>query len=166
MMKTTDSGKNRLSRIAAKQVPHRSDERFYSARADVKKACEDFLHLLRTSSAHDVAVKDFIKAVNRLEQDLQETSPDESKASSVVRDMGKEVLHLQVAETWVAASHRVLDRLGANASTEMRVGLEEGRERVMWCVRAQHWDGELTSTTTQLEALVKEAEAHAARVAS
>ena len=48
----------------------------------------------------------------------------------------------------------------------MRVGLEEGRERVMWCVRAQHWDGELTSTTTQLEALVKEAEAHAARVAS
>jgi hypothetical protein len=80
--------------------------------------------------------------------------------------MGKEVLHLQVAETWVAASDRVLDRLGANASTEMRVGLEEGRERVMWCVRAQHWDGELTSTTTQLEALVKEAEAHAARVAS
>jgi len=162
-MKTTDSGKNRLSRVAAKQVPHRSDERFYSARSDVKKACEDLLHLLRTSSAHEVMVSDFITAVKRVEQDLQEISPDESKAASTVRDMGKEVQHLQVAETWVAATDRVLERLGDRASHAMRDELLEAQERVMWCVRAQHWDGELTSATTQLQTLVQDAEALAAR---
>jgi hypothetical protein len=36
----------------------------------------------------------------------------------------------------------------------------------MWCVRAQHWDGELTAATKQLEKLVKEAEAQASRVAT
>jgi hypothetical protein len=166
MMKTTESGKNRLSRMAAKEVPHRSNERFYSARADVKRACEDLLHLLRTSSAHQVAVADFVTAVNRLEQELQTITPDVPKASSTVRDMAKEVQHLQVAETWVAATDRVLERLGAKANSTMRNELLEAQERVLWCVRAQHWDGELTSTTTQLQALVKEAEAHAARAAS
>ncbi len=165
-MKSTDSGKNRLSRTAAKEVPHRSDERFYSARADVRKSCEDLLHLLRTSSAHEVVVADFTTAVDRLMQELAQISPDEPKASSTVRDMGKEVQHLQVAETWVAAADRVLERLGAHASHTMRDGLLEAQERVMWCVRAQHWDGELTSTTTQLQGLVQDAEAHAARVAS
>lgn len=165
-MKTTESGKNRLSRTAAKEVPHRSNERFYSARADVKKACEDLLHLLRTSAAHEVMVADFVTAVNRLEQDLQQITPDEPKASSTVRDMAKEVQHLQIAETWVAATDRVLERLGSQASPTMRNGLLEAQERVMWCVRAQHWDGELTSTTTELQGLVKEAEAHAARAVS
>lgn len=165
-MKSTDSGKNRLSRTAAKEVPHRSDERFYSARADVRKSCEDLLHLLRTSSAHEVVVADFTTAVDRLMQDLAQISPDEPKATSTVRDMGKEVQHLQVAETWVAATDRVLERLGAHASHAMRDALLEAQERVMWCVRAQHWDGELTKTTTQLQGLVQDAEAHAARVAS
>jgi len=166
MMKNTESGKNRLSRTAAKEVPHRSNERFYSARADVKKACEDLQHLLRTSSAHEVVVADFVTAVTRVEQDLQSIGPDESKASSTVRDMAKEVQHLQVAETWVAATDRVLERLGAAASATMRDGLLEAQERVMWCVRAQHWDGELTAATKQLQGLVQDAEAHAARVAS
>ena len=166
MMKTTDSGKNRLSRTAAKEVPHRSHERFYSARADVKKACEDLLHLLRTSPAHEVVVRDFVAAVDRLMHDLQQVSPDEAKATSAVREMGKEAQHLQVAETWVAAADRVLDRLGARANHQMRGDLLEAQERVMWCVRAKHWDGELTSTTTQLQKLVQQAEAHAARVAS
>lgn len=162
-MKTTESGKNRLSRTAAKEVPHRSDERFYSARADVKKACEDLLHLLRTSSAHEVMLADFVTAVKRVEQDLQEISPDESKASSTVRDMGKEVQHLQIAETWVAATDRVIERLGDRATHQMRDDLLEAQERVMWCVRAQHWDGELTSATTALQTLVQEAEVAAAR---
>lgn len=165
-MKNTESGKNRLSRTAAKEVPHRSNERFYSARSDVKKACEDLQHLLRMSSAHEVVVRDFETAVGRIEQDLQNISPDESKATSTLRDMGKEVQHLQVAETWVSATDRVLERLGDAASHKMRDELLEAQERVMWCVRAEHWDGELTSTTTQLQALVQEAEAHAARVAS
>ena len=165
-MKTTDSGKNRLSRTAAKEVPHRSHERFYSARSDVRRACEDLLHLLRTSSAHEVVVRDFVTAVDRLLHDLQHISPDEPKATSTVREMGKEVQHLQVAETWVAAADRVLERLGNHANHRMRQELLEAQERVMWCVRAQHWDGELTSTTTRLQDLVQQAEAHAARVAS
>lgn len=165
-MKTSDSGKNRLSRTAAKEVPHRSHERFYSARADVKKACEDLLHLLRTSPAHDLVVRDFVTAVDRLLKELHEVSPDEPKASSHVREMAKEAQHLQVAEVWVAAADRVLERLGARANHQVRDELLEAQERVMWCVRAQHWDGELTSTTTQLQHLVQQAEAHAARVAS
>lgn len=165
-MKTTDSGKNRLSRVAAKEVPHRAHERFYSARADAKRVCEDLLHLLRTSPAHEVVVRDFVTAVNRLMQDLQHVSPDEPKARSTVRDMGKEAQHLQVAEVWVAGADRVLDRLGPRASHQMRDELLEAQERVLWCVRAQHWDGELTSTTTRLQLLVQQAEAHAARVAS
>lgn len=165
-MKNTDSGKNRLSRTAAKEVPHRSNERFYSAKADVKKACEDLRHLLRMSSAHEVVVRDLEAAVTRIEQDLQNISPDESKATSTLRDMGKEVQHLQVAETWVAGTDRVLDRLGDSATHTMRDDLLEAQERVMWCVRAGHLDGELTSATTQLQTLVQEAEAHASRVAS
>lgn len=165
-MKSSDSGKNRLSRTAAKRVPHRSHERFYAARADVKKACEDLIHLLRTSSAHQVVIADFVTAVRRVEHDLHALSPDEPKVSSIVREMGKEVQHLQVAETWVSAADRVLDRLGTRAPHGQRDALLEARERVMWCVRAQHWDGELTSTTTQLQGLVQEVEVTAARVAS
>ena len=166
IMKNHPDGPNRLSRTAAKQVPHRSDERFFSARADVKKACEDFLHVLRNSSAHPPMVADLVTAVNRVEQQLKEISPDEPKASSAVRDMAKELQHLQAAETWVSATERVLNRLGDSVTHEMRDGLLEAQDTVMWCVRAQHWDGELTAATKNLETLVKEAEVVAARVAA
>jgi hypothetical protein len=102
--------------------------------------------------------------VNRVQQQLKEITPDEPKASSSVRDMAKEVQHLQVAETWVSATERVLTRLGTSATHDMKDGLLEAQDTVMWCVRAQHWDGELTAATKQLEKLVKEAEAQAARV--
>lgn len=158
-------GPNRLSRVAAKEVPHRKDERFFAAKADVKKACEDLLHDLRNSSAHPPMVADLVTAVNRVQQQLKDITPDEPKASSTVRDMAKEVEHLQLAETWVSATERVLTRLGSSAPHEMRDGLLEAQDTVMWCVRAQRWDGELTAATTQLQGLVKEAEAAAARVA-
>ena len=164
-MKTNDQGKNRLSRIAAKEVPHRTDERFFAAKADVKKACEDLLHDLRHSSAHAPMVADLTTAVKRVEQQLKDITPDESKASSAVREMGKEVQHLQLAETWVSATERVLTRLGSAAPHDMRDTLLEAQDTVMWCVRAQHWDGELTAATTNLQKLVQEAEAHASRVA-
>jgi hypothetical protein len=80
--------------------------------------------------------------------------------------MGKEVQHLQLAETWVSATERVLTRLGSNGSHEERDRLLEAQDTVMWCVRAQRWDGELTAATTDLKKLVQEAEAHAARVAA
>lgn len=164
-MTSNTTGPNRLSRTAAKEVPHRQDERFFAAKADVKKACEDLLHDLRHSSAHAPMVADLTTAVKRVEQQLKDIAVDEPKASSIVRDMAKEVQHLQLAETWVSATERVLTRLGANASHEMRDQLLEAQDTVMWCVRAQHWDGELTAATTQLQKLVKDAEVAAARVA-
>jgi hypothetical protein len=166
IMKSNGSSPNRLSRTAAKEVPHRTDERFFAAKADVKKACENLLHDLRHSSAHPPMVADLVTAVNRVQQQLKDITPDETKASSAVRDMGKEVQHLQLAETWVSATERVLTRLGTNGSHEERDRLLEAQDTVMWCVRAQRWDGELTAATTDLKKLVQEAEAHAARVAA
>ena len=165
-MKSNGSSPNRLSRTAAKEVPHRADERYFAAKADVKKACEDLLHDLRHSSAHAPMVADLVTAVNRVQQQLKDITPEESKASSTVRDMGKEVQHLQLAATWVSATERVLARLGANGTHEERDRLLEAQDTVMWCVRAQRWDGELTAATTDLKKLVQEAEAHAARVAA
>jgi hypothetical protein len=164
IMTSQTSGKNRLSRTAAKEVPHRSDERFFSAKADVKKACEDLLHDLRHSAAHPPVVADLTTAVDRVLQQLKDITPDEPKASSAVRDMAKEVQHLQLAATWVSSAERVLTRLGSAATHALRDQVMEAQEAVMWCVRAQHWDGELTAAITNLTALVKEAEAVAARV--
>jgi hypothetical protein len=109
-------------------------------------------------------VADLTTAVNRVEQQLKEISPDESKATSAVKDLGKEVQHLTIAETWVSATERVLTRLGPEAPHKMRDDLLEAQDTVMWCVRAQHWDGELTAATTRLQQLVQDAEAHASRV--
>jgi len=162
-MTSTGTGPNRLSRISAKEVPHRTDERFFAAKADVKRACEDLLHDLRTSAATGPMVADLTTAVNRLQQQVKDISPDEPKASSTVRDMSKDVQHLQVAQTWVSAAERVMSRLGGGAH-ELRDRLAEGQESVMWCVRAQHWDGELTAATKRLEQLVKDAEAQASRI--
>ena len=79
--------------------------------------------------------------------------------------MAKEVQHLQLAHSWVSATERVLTRLGANCSHEMRDELLESQDTVMWCVRAQRWDGELTAAVTKLQKMVQHAEVHAARVA-
>lgn len=163
-MTSTGTTPNRLSRIAAKEVPHRTDERFFAAKADVKSACENLMHDLRGCSATPAMVADLTTAVNRMLQQLKDMSPDEPKASSAVRDMGKEVQHLQTAETWVSAAERVLTRLGAGATGAVRDDLLQAQDSVMWSVRAQHWDGELTAATKRLEQLVKEAEAHASRV--
>ena len=165
-MTSTGSGKNRLSRTAAKEVPHRSDERFFAAKADVKKACEDLLHDLRHSAAHEPMVADLVTAVNRVQQQLKDIAPDETKASSQVRDIAKEVQHLQLAETWVSSAERVLARLGSTAPAKMRDGVLEAQDTVMWCVRAEHWDGQLTAAVTQLQKQVQEAEALASRVAA
>lgn len=164
-MKSGSPGPNRLSRVSAKEVPHRTDERFFAAKSDAKKACEGLLHDLRHSSAHAPMVTDFVTAVHRMQQQLKDITPDMPKASSDVRDMSKEVQHLQLAHSWVCATERVLTRLGVSCSHEMRDDLRESQESVMWCVRAQRWDGELTAAVTKLQRLVQHAEVHAARVA-
>lgn len=163
-MKTGNSGPNRLTRVTAKEVPHRTDERFFAAKTDVKNACETLLHDMRHSVAHAPMVTDFVTAVTRMQQQLKDITPDVPKASSEVRDMGKEVQHLQFAHTWVSATERVFTRLGSSCSHEMRDKLLEAQDSVMWCVRAQRWDGELTASVTVLQKLVQVAEVHAARV--
>ncbi len=164
-MKSGNTGPNRLTRVTAKEVPHRTDERFFAAKTDAKKACENLLHDLRHSSAHAPMVTDLVTAVHRMQQQLKDITPDVPKASSEVRDMAKEVQHLQLAHTWVSATERVFTRLGASCSHEMRDELLECQDTVMWCVRAQHWDGELTAAVTKLQKMVQHAEVHAARVA-
>jgi hypothetical protein len=158
------SSRNRLTRVSAKEVPHRVDDRFFAAKADVKHACEELLHELRTSSARPAMVTDLVEAVRRVEQALKDLTPDVPKASSQVKDLAKDVQHLRLAETWVSAAERVLGRLGSAGSTATRNGLLEAQDTVMWCVRAQRWDGELTAATSGLQKLVKDAEAQAARV--
>ncbi len=165
-MKTNTSGPNRLSRVAAKEVPHRSDERFFAAKSSVRTQCEDLLHDLRHSSAHAPMIADFTSAVDRVEQILKDISPDTPKATSAVKDLSKEVQHLALAESWVSSAERVLGRLGPNGSAALRSSLAEAQETVMWCVRADHWDGQLTAAITALENLVKDAEAAAARATS
>jgi len=44
--------------------------------------------------------------------------------------------------------------------------LLEYQDRVMWCVRADHWDGQLTAALLELTHQVQEAEALASRTAS
>jgi hypothetical protein len=65
----------------------------------------------------------------------------------------------------VSSAERVLTRLGTSATTKMRDGLLEAQDTVMWCVRAEHWDGQLTAAVTELQKRVQEAEALASRVA-
>ena len=165
-MSQQSTGPSRLSRTAAKKVPHRSSDRLFAAKATAKRMCEDLIHDVRRSAAHEAVRIDFLEALDQVQHLLQDISLDVPHSASQVRDFTKEISHLQVAHTWVAAAERVLGRLGANGSKGMRDGLVESQESVMWCVRAGHWDGQLTSTVTALEVCVKDAEAHAARAAS
>ena len=163
-MKTNSAGPNRLSRVAAKEVPHRGDERFFAAKQAVRSQCEDLLHDLRHSAAHAPMVADFTSACDRVERELKEMTPDAPKATSAVKELAKEVGHLSLASTWVSSAERVLGRLGTGANSAVRTSILEAQDTVMWCVRADHWDGQLTAAITVLERLVKEAEAAAARV--
>ncbi|MEC8406914.1 MAG: hypothetical protein VXZ20_07005, partial [Actinomycetota bacterium] len=78
------------------------------------------------------------------------------------RDITKDVGHVQVAETWLAAADRVLGRLGSDGPRSSRVAIDEAVDTVMWHIRAGEWDGRLTPAVTELQRAVQEAEAQAA----
>lgn len=162
----TPSRTNRLSRVAAKEVPHRTDQRFFAAKADVRSTCEDLEHDLRHSAAHPAAVRDFRSAMQEVEELLHRLGPADSGARSQVRDLAKEVQHLQLAHTWVSHGQRVLNRLAAHGPSTVRSAVEETQDVVMWCVRSGTWDGQLTAAVTALENAVKSAEVFAARLAA
>jgi leucyl aminopeptidase (aminopeptidase T) len=161
----SENSKTRLSRAAAKYKPHRSEQRFFAARTDARHACEELRSIIRRSVIHDSMKKDLLTAVARAEAMLVALSPTAHHPGATAKEIAKQVDHLRVAETWVAAADRVLTRLHGGGPVTLRHAVEECQDAVMWCVRAERWDGHLTAAVTRLEAVVKEAEVHASRKA-
>ncbi len=157
--------RSRLSRNAAKHKPHRTEERFFAARGDARHACEELRSIIRRSSIHDAMKHDLLTAVARAEARLSGLTPTASHPGASAKEIGKHVGHLRIAEVWIAAADRVLGRMSGAGPTALRRELEERQEAVMWCVRAEKWDGHLTAAVTQLEVTVKEAEVYASRKA-
>jgi hypothetical protein len=162
-MSTQSTGPSRLSRQAAKEVPHRMESRLFAAKASVTKAAEDLLTTVRKAQLHDAVRNDLIAAIERVQRQLHEITASVSGATGQVKDLAKQVQHLQLAEKWVAASNRVAERLGNNGSRQVRDALLEAQDAVLWCVRADHWDGQLTAAVKKLQSLTQDAEAHASR---
>jgi hypothetical protein len=154
--------RSRTDRSAAKHKPHRTEDRFYKAKRDAHHACEDLRSRIQRSHIHAAVRKELLAAVAAAESQISEVSPTRSHPGARLREITKEVGHLLVAENWLAAADRVLDRLGSGAPKSQRSAIEEGVDTVMWHVRAGEWDGRLTAAVTQLQGIVQEAEAHAA----
>jgi len=156
---------SRLTRAAAKHKPHRSEDRFFAARNDAKAQCETLRAAIRKSHIHDVMRKDLLEAVDRAESQVKSVEPTQSHPGAEIRQLAKEIEHLLLAEQWVAAADRVLGRLNGQGPADLKMRLEEAQEAVMWCVRANEWNGQLTAAGAQLQEQVREAEVHASRIA-
>jgi hypothetical protein len=165
-MTQQSSGPSRLSRIAAKEVPHRKASRFFAAQSDVKHSCEQLVLDVKRSSLHDAMKTDLLNAVDRVNQASHALHEDTPGGRNDLVELEKQVEHLKLAEKWVNAAERVLTRLGTDGSKDVRDNLLEHQDRVMWCVRADHWDGQLTAALLELTHQVQEAEALASRVVS
>lgn len=162
-MTQSGSGSSRLARTAAKEVPHRKSDRFFAAKSAAKTACEDLVHDVRQSPLHESMKGDLMRAVERVQRELHDITVDDEGGRSRVVEIEKEIQHLQLAEKWVASSERVLTRLGSSGAKATRDEVLEAQDTVMWCVRADEWNGQLTASLTQLQKVVLEAEAQAAR---
>jgi hypothetical protein len=154
--------RTRAERDAAKHKPHRTEDRFYKAKHDAQHACEDLRSRIQRSHIHEAVRKELQAAVAEAESRVNEVTPTRSHPGAELRELTKEVGHLQVAENWLAAADRVMERLGPNGPKSQRTAVEEGVDTVMWHVRAGEWDGRLTASVAQLQAIVQEAETHAA----
>ncbi len=156
---------SRLTRAEAKHKPHRSEDRFFAARNDAKAQCETLKATIRKSSIHSVMREELLAAVDRAENLVKSVEPTQSHPGAEIRQLSKEIGHLTLAEQWVAAADRVLGRLNGHGPRDLKAKLEEAQEAVMWCVRANEWNGKLTAAGTQLREQVREAEIHASRIA-
>jgi len=163
-MSQPSSGKSRLSRIAAKEVPHRKSDRFFAAKSEVKASCEQLSLDVKRSALHEAMKNDLLQAVDRVHQLLHDVTEDTPGGRNEMVELEKQVEHLMLAEKWANAAARVLDRLGASGDKESRDSVLEAQDAVMWCVRADQWDGQLTSALSVLTVAVQEAEANASRV--
>lgn len=165
-MSQQSTGPSRLSRIAAKEVPHRKSDRFFAAKSDVKASCEQLVHDVKRSALHEAKKVDMLNAAARVEQALHEITEDTPGGRNEMVELEKQVDHLQLAEKWVNAAERVVTRLGDSAGKDIRDVVLEAQETVMWNVRADHWDGQLTAALSVLTKAVQDAESHASRVES
>lgn len=156
---------SRLTRADAKHKPHRSEDRFFAARNEARAQCETLKAAIRKSHIHAVMRDDLLAAVDRAESMVKAVEPTQSHPGAEIRQLSKEIEHLHLAEQWVAATDRVLGRLNGQGPADTKVRLEEAQEAVMWCVRANEWNGQLTAAGTQLQEIVREAEVHASRTA-
>lgn len=161
----SENSTTRLSRAAAKHKPHRAEDRFFAARTDARHACEELRSIIRRSSMHEASKQDLLGAVARAEAMVTELTPTTHHPGATAKEIAKQVGHLRVAETWIAAADRVLARLRGAGPASVRREVEERQDAVLWYVRAQRWDGHLTAAVTHLEVAVKEAEVHASRKA-
>ena len=155
---------SRTSRIEAKYKGHRSEDRFFAARNDAKQACENLRTAIRKTQIHTVMRDELLQAADRAEALVKGVEPTQIHPGAEIRQLAKEIEHLQLAEQWVAAADRVLNRLGTEGPAAARSDLEQAQDAVMWCVRAGEWNGQLTAAGTQLQKVVAEGEIHAARV--
>lgn len=155
---------NRLARTKAKEVPHRKLDRFFAAKTDLKARCEELVKAIQLSPLHAPMRDDLLNAVERVEQEAGELTPEDSGARNAVVEMQRQVERLAAAEKWASAAQRVSDRLGG-AAPATRDRLLEEQDAVIWHVRADDWDGPLTGAVGSLRAVVQEAEAVASRVA-
>jgi len=163
-MSQQSSNKTRLSRVAAKEVPHRKSDRFFAAKSEVKASCEQLVHDVKRCSMHEAMKSDLLQAVDRVYQALHEIGEDTPGGRNELVDLAKQVEHLQLAEKWVNSAARVVTRLGNEGSKEARDAVLEAQDAVMWCVRADQWDGQLTAALSVLTTAVQDAEALASRI--
>lgn len=164
-MNHPETGPTRESRLAAKHRPHRSEDRFFAAKTAARHACEELTQSIRRSHIHDVMKSALLMAVGRAENRLQHIAPTSDHPGAEVKALTKEVAHLQLAETWIAAGDRVISRLGPVNSSGVRTAVEEAQDAVIWCVKADRWNGDLTIAVSQLQSAVQDAEVHASRAA-
>jgi hypothetical protein len=155
---------SRTSRIEAKYKGHRSEDRFFAARNNAKQACENLRTAIRKSHIHRVMRDELLEAADRAEALVKDVEPTQIHPGAEIRQLAKEIEHLQFAEQWVAAADRVLNRLGNSGPADARRELEQAQDAVMWCIRANEWNGQLTAAGAQLQEAVAAAEIHAARV--
>ena len=71
-MSMSNSGPSRLARTAAKEVPHRTTDRFFAAKSAVRSSCEDLVHDVRRSHLHESMKGDLLRAVDRIERELHD----------------------------------------------------------------------------------------------
>ena len=164
-MSQQSTGPSRLARIMAKQVPHRTSDRFFAAKSSAKADCEQLIIDVRRAHMHKATTAELLRAADRVQRELHEITLEVPDARNVVVDLDKQIQHLRLAQRWVSAAERVVTRLGSNGSNSVRDGVLEAADTVMWCVRAEHWNGKLTASLTVLEQVVRDAEVHAARSA-